>query len=409
VRITKDYPLSTGAAIFYHAEDVRKERTGVHAKVIITFDKVLLAWTSFNVERDEDRTRLANSAYKALGDIVREVWSQYEMKHALDLFCAGLWEATVALFVAEEMEGGGGDEAQDFPMEPFIVRGGGTMLYAPPGRGKSYTALLKAVSVDAGCDSLFPGVSRPRRGFYINIERSRESMRRRLMQVNTALGLEPTRPLLFLNARGKSLSDIIEAARKGVREHQVEVAYLDSISRAGFGDLNENSPVNRIIDVMNGLCETWYALAHTPRSDESHIYGSVHFDAGIDIGVQMLSEAKDDGRTMGVGLKITKANDIRKPALPFMFALEFDDLGLCGVRQAGRGEFLQMLSATRSPVEEAREYLLSVGEGTASEIGEIIGKHRSEVSRMLNMDARFGKRKAGKHVFFSLRSDRESA
>ena len=102
------------------------------------------------------------------------------------------------------------------------------------------------------------------------------------------------------------------------------------------------------------------------------------------------------------------ANDIRKPALPFMFALEFDDLGLCGVRQAGRGEFLQMLSATRSPVEEAREYLLSVGEGTASEIGEIIGKHRSEVSRMLNMDARFGKRKAGKHVFFSLRSDRES-
>lgn len=393
--------------MFYHAEDVRKERTGVHGKVIVTLDKVLLAWTSFNVERDEDRTRLANSAYKALGPIAQESWSQYEMKHGLDLFCAGLWEASLAQFTAEDMEGEGGDLAQDFPLEPFIIRGGGTMLYSPPGRGKSYTGMLKAVSIDAGCNTLFEGVSRQRKGLYINIERSRESMKRRLWQVNAALGLEPNRPMSFLNARGKSLSDILDAARKKVRDDQVEVAYLDSVSRAGFGDLNENSPVNRIIDALNGLCETWYALAHTPRSDESHIYGSVHFDAGIDIGIQMLSETRDEGRTVGVGLKITKANDIRKPTSPFMFALEFDDFGLCGARRARDNEFRVMIAGQRSPVDEAWEWLKSVGEGTANEIAEVVGKHRTEVSRMLNADARFGKRKAGKQVFFSLLSPRE--
>lgn len=390
-----------GVPLRFEAQDVRQERTGVHARLTITLGTELLAWTAFNVERDEDRVRLANSAYGHMGDIESLLWEKSDMKHGLDLFCAGLWQASIGRFNAELMCGEGGDVQQDFPLEPYIIRGGGTMLFAPPGRGKSYSAMLMAVSVDAGMPGLFPGVKRARKGLYINIERSRDSMKRRLMQVNAALGLEPERPLLFINARGKSLADVIDAARTAVREHKVEVTYLDSVSRAGFGDLNENSSVNRIIDNLNGLCDTWFAIAHTPRQDESHIFGSIHFDAGIDVGVQMLSETREDGRTIGIGLKISKANDIRRPDKPFMYALEFDDYGLSNVRPAREREFLQLEGGkTLTPEDAIREFLLSYGWADASEINQETGVPYTEVSRVLNRVGWATKRREGKRVFW---------
>jgi hypothetical protein len=56
------------------------------------------------------------------------------------------------------------------------------------------------------------------------------------------------------------------------------------------------------------------------------MYGSVHFEAGADVIVQLLSEQLEDG-TLGIGLQVTKNNDVvrtnlerlrvvRKPARP---------------------------------------------------------------------------------------------
>ena len=57
-----------GVPVRIEARDTRQERTGVHARVTITEGGNLLAWTAFNVERDEDRVRLANSAYGHMHD-----------------------------------------------------------------------------------------------------------------------------------------------------------------------------------------------------------------------------------------------------------------------------------------------------------------------------------------------------
>ena len=61
-RVVKEFPLETGRTLKYIAEEIRKERTGTHAKVIIGMDTTILAWTTFIIERDEDGLRLANSA-----------------------------------------------------------------------------------------------------------------------------------------------------------------------------------------------------------------------------------------------------------------------------------------------------------------------------------------------------------
>lgn len=402
-RITRDHVLSTGATIFYHAEDVRKERTGVHAKVIITIDKKLLAWTSFNVERDEDRTRLANSASKALGSVDQEVWSSYEMKHGLDLFCAFLWEQSIGQIEIGPMAGERRMEGPTYLCKPFVMEGGGTIIYAPPGRGKSFTALLMTASMDAGVSSLF-ACDTHRKGLYINIERDRFSMSDRLARINDCLGLPEDRPLHFMNQRGKSLGDIIGAAQKYVDANGIEFVLLDSISRAGLGDLNENQPVNRTIDALNGLCRSWCALAHTPRSDESHLYGSVHFEAGMDVGVKLTTQAKDEGLTVGVALTVTKANDGRVGGKPLMYALEFDDAGLTNVRTSGSGEFLELEAGGIKPPrdEQNRKCLLSFGWLTASEITEHTGIKGNEISTICGIAPWAVRERRGKQVFWSV-------
>ena len=35
----------------------------------------------------------------------------------------------------------------------------------------------------------------------------------------------------------------------------------------------------------NSLCESWVAIAHTPRADASHVFGSVMFEAAADVVV----------------------------------------------------------------------------------------------------------------------------
>ena len=160
--------------------------------------------------------------------------------------------------------------------------------------------------LSANVDKVWP-VSRAK-VLFINLERSALSIQRRLGLVNTALGLDADRKLLTLNARGKSLVDIKDVVAATVAKYDVGLIILDSISRAGQGSLIEDRPVNAIVDTLNNLAPSWLALAHTPRSNESHVFGSVHFEAGADVVVKLLSERTED--TLGIGLEIVKENDI---------------------------------------------------------------------------------------------------
>ncbi len=282
----------------------------------------------------------------------------------------------------------------------YILEGGGTILFAPPGRGKSYTAMIMAVCVDAGCDLIWP--VRQRRVLYVNLERSRDSMRFRLACINRALGLGPNRPLPFLNARGRSLADVYTRLLRAVAKNKTEVVFLDSISRAGMGDLTENQTGNTTIDLLNRLCGTWVGLGHTPRADDKHVFGSVHFDAGMDVGVQLLSQAQDN--VTGFGLQITKANDIAIPPMSII-AMEWGEHGLKGVRLARGGEFVEIEAGKPTSLEaQIEEYLLLGGDATGGEIAAAIGRNRSNVSKLLASSAKFVRtRREGKKVYYGVR------
>ncbi len=377
-----EHPLGGMLTLRLCAHELRKERTGVHARLDVAMNGRSLAWGVLNVDKDEDRVRFSNSAWGQVNGHAG-TFDKPELKRCVDGFCKGLWEASLGN-LASTLMAGAEAEPPEYVLNPYIVEEGGTILFAKPGRGKSFITLLMAVSIDAGDEipverQLWRVRQQP--VLFINLERGARSNAKRLGRVNSILGLPFDRPLRTMNQRGKSLADIYESARREVRDYGIGHTSLDSISRAGAGDLNDNQPVNRIIDMLNGLSPSWTGIAHAPRGSDEHIFGGIHFDAGADIVVRVTAEEKGE-QLLGVGLKITKANDVPKPDMEVL-ALEFASYGLKALRRSDTQEFPGL--APESTGETGNliwDHVHALGVGTsATEVSRELGVDRTKVAR----------------------------
>ncbi len=408
--IVHSYALASSNVLRYGAQDVRREKTGIHAKVCISINWVTLAYTNFNIERDEDRVRLSNSGYAHLDGrehaLDREEFPKNLFKHGLDLFCQDLWEFTVSAQVGEWMEG----DPDIAPARPllgnYVLEGAGTILYSPPGQGKSYTAMAMASCLMYGIDRIW-SLTDTRVPLYINLERDGRSMQGRLAAVNRALGIDPRSPLPFLNARGRSLTDIFEAAQKTIALHDCSVVFYDSISRAGGGSMVADDVANRIMDMLNALCPTWVAIGHSPRADDDHVYGSQMFTAAADVEVQLKAQPSRLEDCTGVGLQIRKANDIKTGGLS-VHVLEWDDRGLTGIRKARNGEFADIAAGEKQTIEQEVANFLSVnGPASASMLAKTLSHTRQKVSSILANSPQFALAgREGHEVLYGLASER---
>lgn len=357
----------TDVTVTFKAENIRRERTGIHATLYILVNTAIAAWSNFNIEKAPDRVRFVGSAHKQFGTNLQSAYPRENLQHEIDLFAQTIWPEFIKGYQAEAVEGDPTGEPIAMLAGPHIIKGGGTILFAPPGLGKSWTGLLITVAIDSGTNGIW-AVEKPTKSIYINLERGAASIRRRLGQVNGALGLAPNRSLIVLNARGRSLSDIYESASRVIDEQGIEFGMLDSVSRTGFGDLNENKDVNRVMDALNKLVPTWGALAHTPRSDDSHVYGGIHFDAAADIMIRLASQR--DETQLGIQLQCTKANDIRLPP-PMTLAYTFDDYGLLDVRKAGLDEFAELADDFVKTLPLAQQMVAFLKRNGATDLVEV--------------------------------------
>lgn len=398
--ISKEIPLGDGNSITLIAENIRYERTGAHARLAVYLNDKSLAYDSFNLGKDAERTRLANSAAAQLPTDTAKTFDKKAMKVAIDSFCSSLYEDYIGGLVGGLMAGSLGSKPTWY-WKNVIPKDGGALLVSPPGMGKTNIAICGAQSMNKGINTVFDVEQAT--VLYVNLERSQRSMEWRLARANLSLGLPAHEPMLFFNARGRSLLDVADAVRATIKKYGVQVLFLDSISRAGQGDLKEDSTANRIVDTLNNLCPTWLAIAHTPRADDSHIYGSVHFEAGADLVVVMNSQKKPG--LLGISLQATKANDFEIPQ-PARYALEFDQDGLTRIRKAGRYEFGELeLKRQKSMLEEVKDYLLSEDQASATAIADAIGYSRQKVATLLANDDTFVKLgKSGKETLYGVAS-----
>ncbi|MDR7495291.1 MAG: AAA family ATPase, partial [Armatimonadota bacterium] len=343
----------SGDELVLQASDVHRTRTGTHARVDVGLNGTVLAYSAFNVDRDEDRVRLANRAHARLGAL-GQVWTAHWLQRALDAFCRDLWERWVETDALEPLQG----ECREleYVLRPYVLDGGGTILFGGPGTGKTYLATLWARLIERGDGRFWPVRRRP--VVYLQLERSARLFARRIALVNRALGYPDDLPLLAKIARGRRLADIADGIRSQLQPGTV--VFLDSISRAGAGSLKEDETANQIIDTLNSISDTWVALAHTSHAqrdaEDAHAYGSVHFQAGADVLVHLVSQhAPFDRARLGLSLRVMPgSNDVVAP--PELLAMEFDDRGLRAIRRAAASEFTDLVPAARSTAERAAEY-----------------------------------------------------
>ena len=265
-----------------------------------------------------------------------------------------------------------------------------------------------ALMIATGRSDIWP-IKETRPVYWINLERSADSVGRRLQMLCRFFGIRGRHHgITLLHAKGLSLTTIQRKVRRWVESHPTGIPFLDSISRAGQGSMNEDEVANRITDILNSTASTWVALAHTPRGDSDHQFGSIMFDAGEDIGIKLSSETRliGDTQTLGVSLIIMKANDIPKGQVSYL-AFEFADGELQIVRGAEKGEFIKLvLEQARSDEQKVIDYLSEEMKGTATKIAAATGVHRVNVSTILTAGKRFiriGRDKDG--VWYGLKAE----
>jgi len=401
--VVTEIALETNNVIRFRVQGIYKSRTGTHGTLQLYIDTMLMSYSGgINIDRDEDRVRLVNSAYKQLPEPLQSFYSIENMKRDLTVFCSRAWDVWVDAETPLEIVGNPYREPITFLLKPFLTKGGGTILFGPPGRGKSYIGMLMAASMQHGLQSLW--ATEQSKVLFVNLERSAESVQQRIGAVNSALGLEPTLPMLVLNARGRRLVDVSGIIERAVSKHEVEIVILDSLSRAGMGDLTDNTAVNATMDIMNSVSPSWLGLGHSPRQDASHIYGGIHFDAASDVMVQQISEHQPN--KLGIALKITKANDIgRYPAN--LIGLEFDESGLARVWRPASSEFPQLVieaSSGQSLAGMVVDYLKRHGSGTPAEIVKEVDASQHDVINILsNNELFYFLRKQDNSIRYSLR------
>ncbi len=380
------HPRSTGPhatiSICEQSPNFKITEQDPHGKTIV--------YTTFNIGKNEDRTRLANAAYKLLVPKDEKLYSPYKtvgydndfLKVDLDRFCIQIEQVWESQFESE-LTTGDPTLIQKHRIYPFAVSDGGTIMFARPKSGKSFLALAMAVSIDSNVSKFWKVENCP--VLYVNLERSARSMQQRLGNVNRALGLKPNRPLRFLHARGRSLKDIVNPIKRAMSKHNIKYVILDSISRSGMGDLTSNDVANRITDSLNSIIEKgdnergYLAIAHTSWSEE-HVYGSIHFEAAAD-SICSVKTSKNEYNELGVQLQVDRGNDVSSGVELPMLKFAFNEFGLSGISSASADDFPDLIPDTLS--ERISKYLIRNPDKTPVEISQSLKINDSSVRGIL--------------------------
>jgi len=375
-----------GGKVTFSARRVTQRDSGQHASISIDQGTNGLAWGWVNYERPSDRVTLGNSAYKNLPEPLKENYTSQQLKNDLDAFCKALWGVYNGRFEAVMVEGDPDTQVEWF-CPPMVMQDASTILFGHRGGGKSLTGLAAAVSTQHGISNIW-GPIEIANVLYINIERSKSSMARRVARINVALGLSAREPLLMLNARGKSLSHIYEAARRDITKHEVQVVFFDSISRAGAGDLNDNQPANQVMDMLSDLSPTWLAVGHMTASDggKAKVFGSQMYENAVDLAVKLTGDSSQED-TLGVSLEITKANDTALRQLVYI-KYSFNGTGLVGIEPSSLRDFPDLDQQSLSKRETVKVYLRNHPESqaTPTEIAKDLSLKRENLYKILQGD-----------------------
>ena len=314
--IVQIHASQSGDSIEFRAIDLQP---GANGKTTIRVyhtppdgDRYNLGSHRYNIEDMIMRTRLGNGSYKAITNGFKANFKTEDMVRWLYDFTAGL-QAFDSSSVSALMVEGNPDWAPTFLAWPHVIEGGMTIMPGQPGSTKSTIALAMAISVDAGIDKLWP-IQKSGPVVIVNMERSPQSIAGRIGQLNRALGLEGNRPILVFNTKGKKLVEIERTLRELVQTENIYLGVLDSLSRTGLGNLNDNADANVVMDILSDVLPSSLVVAHSPKGEEGKpgkgTFGSNMFVAAADVELNVATHRIGEENTSWTELQISKGNDV---------------------------------------------------------------------------------------------------
>ena len=399
------------------ADNIRVERSHPYARVSVLFDNHILDEDDLALDKRESRTRLINSAHRAYMKLPFDIPEYHESTASSDMltFCRDAykkWSGSVEVTLTH------GIVPTPLPwlVEPFILEDAGTILFASPGTGKSWFSLLLAVCLDSGKQGIVTPTSNKVNVLYVNLERSEKGLGMRLGMLNSALGLERTRPLRMVHARGKTLTALSTSIRTIIDKEKIDLVILDSLSRSG-ASLIDDVQVNRTMDTLNSFQCSWFAIGHTARNGSgSNVFGSVMQDAASDAIFRL--EGAHDGDVMFQRLTLTKANDFNlDKALAYRWVMPKTETEegwyteIKGIYHMSPEDFPEptepeeKATTTAELTNEQLDYIWNEGSVTPSQFAEYYEKSVSWASRILSSSNHLSSEQEGRNKRYSVRKE----
>jgi len=378
--------LATLDRVRINIDECSRRPTGIHGRIVWYLNEQHRGFDNLNLEKSAERSRFAREVFRTLDETVTSQYGQNAIIHDIGILCQAIinWESDhlKVEFVSPE------EYAQplSFPIYPFLLDQGGAILFAPPGSGKSYCALIMAMCIANGLGSPFNASKRP--VIYCNLERPRNTFLMRDHAVRKALHLPGSSNVAYLHARGLGLKAICRKLEKETANDPETVIIIDSISRTGIGTLLDDSTANIFTDSMNALGRSWLGLGHTPRNDSQHVFGSVHFTAGADVETRLV--AKEHDNITNLLLETVKANDSRrnfKHAISLEFGTEQE--GLIAIKEIDFNDPELIMESTDVSLKVAQTIEFLGGKASPSEIAEHLAMQPNNVTRTLRNPKQF--------------------
>ena len=356
--------VNGAGTVSFLAENVRYERTGLHAKISIVHNQTYLDYDVFNVERSEDRRRLVSSAQKQFGKTNGAHYSPERMKADLDRFCLGLeteWQNRIPMTTITA----GIDDVPPTPPPflayPLLLENQPNLLFGERSSAKSLTAALLVTTV------LLPWQTNPlgimvgeqvTRTIWCDWEWGEADITyhvQRLCKGHNLTILEiHHQPMVGPLARNISLCQRLRLQTKA------SLMICDSATMAcGAVDLNKTDGAIQLYEAVREIGGTWLILAHTSKDEtpgvRKTVFGSqVYESQARNIWECLKTEPTED--TIEVGLFHRKNPPFTRYHKPLGYRATFSDttIAISSLDAKAVPEFAAKLSNTERVVQALR-------------------------------------------------------
>lgn len=173
----------------------------------------------------------------------------------------------------EAVEGIGNEcieQKREYRLDPIIIEGAPTGMYAPGGSGKGQVAVLIACLIHYGWEW---GTWTAVKGnvLYLDWETSKREINRRVYCIKRGLGIDDTSEIQYRRCF-HPLADDIEEIQARVLEKDIKFAVIDSFGLACMGDNNKEEAVLRFYNAFRSLNIPGLIVDHSNK--EGELYGN---------------------------------------------------------------------------------------------------------------------------------------